>query len=50
MLFFLVYSLDKDEKKRADLTTLLNHDFIKLNVLGDVEFKFLHDLVKKLKE
>jgi hypothetical protein len=45
---FSIFSLEKNDLKRADLKTLIQHDFIKMNAMGDSDYEFIKDVVNEL--
>ena len=48
--FFTIYSLEKNESKRATLYTLSRHDFIKNNVISNDDYEFVKNIVTELKK
>jgi hypothetical protein len=40
--------LEKNDLKRADIKTLIQHDFIKMNAMGDSDYEFIKDVVNEL--
>ena len=44
----MYFSLEKNDLKRADLNTLIQHDFIKMNLMGDSDYEFIKDVVNGL--
>ena len=40
--------MEKNDLKRADIKTLIQHDFIKMNIMGDSYYEFIKDIVNEL--
>jgi hypothetical protein len=48
LFIFNFFSLEKNDLKRADIRTLIQHDFIKMNAMSDSDYEFIKDVVNEL--